>query len=67
MNQLSKQKHTRNRQIMQPKKHKKMTRWYELFLLTVPSFPLNIQTNTIALDVVKWRGGGYNQQITASI
>jgi len=47
---------------------------YELFLLTVPIeevarcqyktvqiiFPLNLQTITITLDVVKWRGGGPN-------
>jgi len=45
---------------------------YELFLLTVPIeevarcqyktvqiiFPLNLQTITITLDVVKWKGGG---------
>jgi len=44
---------------------------YELFLLTVPIeevarcqyktvqiiFPLNLQTITITLDVVKWKGG----------
>jgi len=47
---------------------------YELFLLTVPIeevaccqyktvqivFPLNLQTITITLDVIKWRGGGNN-------
>jgi len=52
------------------------TRLYEPFLLTVPTeevarwqyeivliiFPLNLQTITITLDIVKWKGGvGYSQ------
>jgi len=42
----------------------KVARWqYETVLII---FPLELQTNTIALDVAKWRGGGY-QVTTATV